>query len=328
MKLFALVTLLVALTQCYGFYSGPKLGMVSRKAHGRPLEMLTKNSEGSGVQGRQAWDEEGISASSMLKSMTILSALCPLAAPGVVEAADTAAPVGQFGGSNVSLYFTLALYVLTLPGLYSLVTRSVKTKPVRKVYDIPGPANPSAKPLRQTAAEVMAYFKSMNYEVVAAEEVITFRGVIGRSNSQAFFLTFCTFMGLGSLGLVLQTISPDLIGGKAYLLTLLSPYAGFYYWKNAQRTDEVQIKIETSDDDTVTSIISLGGKEDLERFSKTLQLPERGKVYVKGMFDDFEEEGGQTLQAPPAMAIAGGDAPVPSPVTLEAGDDIVEGEDE
>jgi hypothetical protein len=62
------------------------------------------------------------------------------------------------------------------------------------VYDIPGPANAAAKPLRQTAAEVMAYFKSMNYEVVTAEEVITFRGVIGRSNSQAFFLTFCTFM--------------------------------------------------------------------------------------------------------------------------------------
>lgn len=32
------------------------------------------------------------------------------------------------GYSGLSLYFTLALYVLTLPGLYSLVTRSVKTK--------------------------------------------------------------------------------------------------------------------------------------------------------------------------------------------------------
>ena len=29
-----------------------------------------------------------------------------------------------------------------------------------------------------------------------------------------------------------------------------------------------------------------GGKNDLERFAKTLQLPERGKVYMKGMFDD------------------------------------------
>lgn len=291
------------------------------------LQKLTMNSERSDDKGEHIRSSSGESASAMWKGIIALSSLSLLADPGIVEAADSAVPVGQFGGSNVSLYFTLALYVLTLPGLYSLVTRSVKTKPVRKVYDIPGPANPSAKPLRQTAAEVMAYFKSMNYEVVAAEEVITFRGVIGRSNSQAFFLTFCTFMGLGSLGLVLQTISPDLIGGKAYLLTLLSPYAGFYYWKNAQRTDEVQIKIETSDDDTVTSIISLGGKEDLERFSKTLQLPERGKVYVKGMFDDFEE-GSESLQPPSAVAVTTENAPVPSSVTLEAGDDLVEGDEE
>jgi hypothetical protein len=254
-------------------------------------------------------------------ALAVMSTLLPC-----VAHADEAGGVGTFGGSNLSLYFTLALYVLTLPGLFSLVTRSVKTKSSQKVYDIPGPANPSAKPLRQTAAEVMAYFKSMNYEVVAAEEVITFRGVVGRSNSQAFFLTFCTFMGLGSLGLVLQTLSPDVIGGKAYFTTLLSPYAGFFYWKNAQRTDEVKVKIETSDDDQVTSIIAEGGKEDLERFSKTLQLPERGKVYVKGLFDDFEDVS-STSDMPVAVPVVAAAAPAES-VPFEAGDDEVEGEEE
>ncbi len=261
------------------------------------------------------------------KDSVSLLAIMPIILPSVAHA-DEVGAVGTFGGSNLSLYFTLALYVLTLPGLYSLVTRSVKTKPTQKVYDVPGPANPSAKPLRQTAAEVMAYFKSMNYEVVAAEEVITFRGVVGRSNSQAFFLTFCTFMGLGSLGLVLQTLSPEVIGGKAYFLTLLSPYAGFFYWKNAQRTDEVKVKIETSDDDQVTSIIAQGGKEDLERFSKTLQLPERGKVYVKGLFDDFSEENsgeGGGVEIPTDDPVAVASVPAES-VPFEAGDDIVEGE--
>eukprot|EP01041_Mallomonas_annulata_P009406 gene9406-19514_t len=192
------------------------------------------------------------------------------------------------GYSNLSLYFTLALYVLTLPGLFSLVTRAVKVKEVQKFYDIPGPENPTARPLKQTAAEIMAYFKALNYEVAVTEEVITFKGIMGRSTSQAYFLTFCTFVGLGSLGLVLSIVLPDL-GSKAYLLTLLSPYAGIYYWNNAQREDTVKIKMETADDGQTTSIIAQGGKEDLERFSKTLLLPERGKVYVKGM---FEEEGG------------------------------------
>ena len=118
-----------------------------------------------------------------------------------------------------------------------------------------------------------------------AQDVITFKGVMGRSNSQAAFLTFCTFVGLGSLGLVLSILFPD-VGGKAYLITLLSPYAGLYYWNNAQREDKVTIKMESSDDEQTTTILAQGGKEDLERFSKALLLPERGKVYVKGIFDD------------------------------------------
>lgn len=36
------------------------------------------------------------------------------------------------------------------------------------------------------------------------------------------------------------------------------------------------------------SITAEGGKEDLERFSTRLALVERGKIYVKGLFDDSE----------------------------------------
>jgi hypothetical protein len=211
----------------------------------------------------------------------------------------------SIGYSNYSLYGTLALYLLTLPGLFSLVTRSVKVSTTQRTYDMPGPANPTAKSERQTAAEVMAYFKAMNYEVSAAAETITFTGVMGRSNSQAAFLTFCTFMGLASMGLVASILLPDL-GLKAYLVTLLSPYAGFYYWRNAQREDKVVVRMETSDDDQTTSIIAQGGKEDLERFSKALDLSERGKVYVKGIFegDDTAEPTGADAIAAKAIAEA------------------------
>ena len=46
--------------------------------------------------------------------------------------------------------------------------------------------------------------KSNNYEVVDAGETIKFRGIVERSASQAFFLTFCTAIGFASLALVLQ----------------------------------------------------------------------------------------------------------------------------
>mmetsp|Transcript_29954 Transcript_29954/g.41159 ORF Transcript_29954/g.41159 Transcript_29954/m.41159 type:complete len:288 (-) Transcript_29954:58-921(-) len=215
----------------------------------------------------------------------------------------------QTGFSSLSLYFTLALYVMTLPGLYSLISRSVKIKPVQKVYDLPGPANPTAKPLRQVAAEVLAYFKALNYEVTAAEDVITFKGVMGRSNSQAYFLTFCTFVGLGSLGLVLSVLFPD-VGAKAYAITLLSPYAGLYYWNNAQSENQVKVKMETSDDEETVSITAEGGKEDLERFSQRLALTERGKVYVRGLFDSSEEKIDVSVGSGAVVAINSDDQPV------------------
>jgi hypothetical protein len=46
--------------------------------------------------------------------------------------------------------------------------------------------------------------KANNYEVAEAGETITFRGLVARSTSQAFFLTFCTALGMASLALVLQ----------------------------------------------------------------------------------------------------------------------------
>lgn len=53
----------------------------------------------------------------------------------------------------------------------------------------------------------------------------SFKGVIGRSKSQAFFLVFCTFLGLVSLALVLSIQFQDFGGQNWFYVTLLSPYA-------------------------------------------------------------------------------------------------------
>jgi hypothetical protein len=52
--------------------------------------------------------------------------------------------------------------------------------------------------------------KANNYDVVEAGETITFRGLVKRSTSQAFFLVFCTALGMASLALVLQIQFQDL----------------------------------------------------------------------------------------------------------------------
>ena len=52
--------------------------------------------------------------------------------------------------------------------------------------------------------------KTNNYEVVEAGETIKFQGLIQRSKSQAYFLVFCTAIGMVSLALVLDIQFKDL----------------------------------------------------------------------------------------------------------------------
>merc|ERR1712228_819456 len=115
-----------------------------------------------------------------------------------------------------------------------------------------GKAN--GKDLRQQAAEIMAYMKANNYEVVEAGKTIIFRGIVQRSTSQAFFLVFCTALGMASLALVLQIqfqnlTLPGIGEPNWFYLMLVSPYAGIYYWSSGDRLDDIKVKLASNDDD-------------------------------------------------------------------------------
>merc|ERR1712127_689114 len=167
---------------------------------------------------------------------------------------------------------------------------STKAKVKRKTYVSAGEASKDGKELRQQAGEIMAYMKANNYEVAEAGETITFRGLVARSTSQLFFLTFCTALGLGSLALVLQIQLQDLVLpviGKPnwFYLVLLSPYAGLYYWKSGDRVDDIKVKLSVTDDNMENEIAIEGNDEELDRFWRALDLREKGMVKVEGILD-------------------------------------------
>ena len=112
--------------------------------------------------------------------------------------------------SKWSYYTTLSLYALSFPGIWSQIKRSTSAKLKRKTYVSAGESVEGGKNLRQQAGEIMAYMKANNYQVVEAGEVITFRGLVQKSNSQAFFLVFITALALASLALVLQIQFQDI----------------------------------------------------------------------------------------------------------------------
>ena len=193
--------------------------------------------------------------------------------------------------SSASYYTTLALYVLALPGVYSLVTRSVKAKVVRKVYEVLGPAADGGRPTRELAGDIVGFFQANNYKIKEASDVIIFEGVQAPVAGRAAFLTFCVFVALGSLALVLSIFEQGVfgegngLGNYWYLSTLVSPVAGKYYLDNAERTDQITVKIVTEDDEMSSELLVQGNEEEVDRLQKALDLREKGMVYVKGVLE-------------------------------------------
>jgi hypothetical protein len=70
-----------------------------------------------------------------------------------------------------------------------------------------------------------------------------------------------------------------------YLLSLLSPYAGIYYWKSGDRVDDVEVKLEANDEETQNEITVEGSDDEIERMWRTLEWQEKGMVKVEGILE-------------------------------------------
>jgi len=85
----------------------------------------------------------------------------------------------------------------------------------------------------------------------------------------------------------LPRIAIPIIGGTVnwYYLVLFSPYAGLYYWNSGDRTDEIQIKLSSNDDESENEIYVIGNDDELTRMWQTLNLLEKGMVKIEGIMD-------------------------------------------
>ncbi|CEF98383.1 Protein of unknown function DUF3529 [Ostreococcus tauri] len=186
-------------------------------------------------------------------------------------------------GTSNSYYATLFLFILSAPGLYSLVKRSAKSKIARKTFEVDGPSVRGATPQDELAKDIFTFFKRNNYVVADAGEVITFEGNIAPERGTAAYITFCVLIGLLCVGLVCSIALP---GGDAwYALALASPLSGKYYLDNAGRKEQVKVKMVTSDDDATIDITIEGDADEIERFRREMDLTPKGMVRVKGILE-------------------------------------------
>jgi hypothetical protein len=70
-----------------------------------------------------------------------------------------------------------------------------------------------------------------------------------------------------------------------FLLSLVSPYAGIYYWQAGDRVDECSFKLEADDDEKENSISVFAPEEEIERMWRSLEWQEKGMVKVEGLMD-------------------------------------------
>lgn len=186
------------------------------------------------------------------------------------------------GYSPASYYTSLGLFVISVPGLWSLIKRSVKSKVVQKTFVKEGGGGEMSP--NRIAGEILSFFTRNNFSVADRGETITFEGVMVPSRGQAALLTFCTCISLASVALVLSIAVPE-GGNNWFWLTTLSPLAGVYYWTKASRKEEIKVKMIVDEDGSLSEIVVRGDDEQIERLRKELALSEKGMIYVKGIFE-------------------------------------------
>ncbi|XP_030512186.1 protein COFACTOR ASSEMBLY OF COMPLEX C SUBUNIT B CCB1, chloroplastic [Rhodamnia argentea] len=210
-----------------------------------------------------------------------LQELSPLVLPHHAPHASLFLLADAAGYSLASYYTSLGLFVISVPGLWSLIKRSVKSKIVQRKFIGEGEER---KAPNRVAGEILSFFTRNNFVVTDTGETITFEGMMTPSRGQAALLTFCTCISLASVGLVLTITVPD-IGNNWFWITTLSPLAGAYYWKRASRKEQIKVKMVVAEDGTLSEIVVQGDDQQVEQMRKELQLSEKGMVYVKGIFE-------------------------------------------
>lgn len=165
---------------------------------------------------------------------------------------------------------TLLLTLLLSVGLFFFIRASVKdrTQEVKLVSE-------------QTEASLMAqlqqYFVQRSYRVArvdAEQNQVTFEGFVRPSLFLAIFLTVLAATGILCLALILSLLFSSL---RAIFLglVLLSPAAGFFYWKGAARNEQVSLKLEATKSEKSQSqsqITVIAHRDELIELQRALQL--------------------------------------------------------
>ena len=165
---------------------------------------------------------------------------------------------------------TFLLTLLLLVGLFFFVRASVKdrTQTAKFVSDLPE---------ESLAGQLQQYFSQRSYKLTdidAEQNQVAFEGIVRPSLFLAIFLTALSAIGTLCLSLVLSILFPD-YSAVTFLLVVLSPLAGIFYWRGAKRPEKVLLRVESeqSDNQLGKSIMTIvAHRDELLELQRVLTL--------------------------------------------------------
>ncbi|NEO41947.1 MAG: cofactor assembly of complex C subunit B [Moorea sp. SIOASIH] len=165
---------------------------------------------------------------------------------------------------------TLLLTLLLAVGLFFFIRASVKDRIQQVKLASPETEESLLNQLKQ-------YFDQRAYQVAAVDAAtnqVTFQGIVRPSWFLAIFLTVLAACGIVCLSLVLSILFPTLT--KVFLgLVALAPAAGLFYWKKAERLEQVSLKLESASTQAAgeqSLVIVTGHRDELIQLQQSLKL--------------------------------------------------------
>ncbi|MGC9524734.1 MAG: cofactor assembly of complex C subunit B [Limnospira sp.] len=165
---------------------------------------------------------------------------------------------------------TFFLTLLLGVGLFFFIRASVKDRTQQETLS-------AAEDADTLLEQIQHYFSSRAYRAIAIDpqdNAITYEGIVRPSWFLAIFLTLLTAVGALCLGLVLSMVVPA-YGNWFLTLALLSPLAGWFYWRQARRPERVSLKLEAvigSENQTQSIIRVTAHRDELITLKQTLGL--------------------------------------------------------
>ncbi|MGF1591063.1 MAG: cofactor assembly of complex C subunit B [Pleurocapsa sp.] len=161
---------------------------------------------------------------------------------------------------------TFFLTLLMLIGLFFFIRASVKDR-TKQMQLIPDESEDIL------LKKLQEYFEARAYRLTAVNvenKQIAFKGFVKPSLFLAILLSFLAVVGLSCLALVLFLLFPD-VKNVFWLLVLIAPLAGVFYWRKAGRWEEILLQV-TSKTDSPSLVTVTAHRDELIQLQENLSV--------------------------------------------------------